>query len=256
MGDAPSTGLSLAIAALRRDLYADVVSANATGLAGQDRSSELVATLAELEAIYATNFTGVDGQSGNGAAEGSRGHIQRVCRYAMMLTARVAPDHVRDPQFEYGFLLHDIGEITVPDSVRANPGTFTDREWKVMKQHPEAGRALLSGIPFFAGASEIVYAHHERWNGKGYPRGLVGDEIPVGARILALCDAFNAVTQDSRHRKASPIIDALGEIHRGGRGQFWPQAVSAFLSFSIADLEAVRGPFSSGAAIVARRRPS
>jgi ribonuclease P protein subunit RPR2 len=212
--------------------------------------------LAGLKEIYAANFGGLDEPSRNRAAaiaaeRHSRGHIQRVCRYSMMLTARVAPEHVNDPQFEYGFLLHDIGKIKLPASLLANPGTLTDREWEVMKQHPEAGRALLAGIPFLSGASQIVYAHHERWNGEGYPRGLVGDEIPIGARILALCDAFDAITQDSPYRKPSTIADARGEIHRGGRGQFWPEAVNAFLGLSVPDLEAVRETSLSTAAIVA-----
>jgi HD-GYP domain-containing protein (c-di-GMP phosphodiesterase class II) len=256
MDDAPSTGLSLAIAAMRRDLDAYEVGQRATGVTERDRSAELAAALAGLQEIYAANFGGLDKPSRNDAAaiaaeRHSRGHIQRVCRYSMMLTARVAPEHVNDPQFEYGFLLHDIGKIKVPASLLANPGALTDREWEVMKQHPEAGRALLAGIPFLAGASQIVYAHHERWNGEGYPRGLVGNEIPIGARILALCDAFDAITQNSHYRKASTIADARGEIHRGGRGQFWPEGVNAFLGLSVPDLEAVRDTSSSTPHIVA-----
>jgi HD-GYP domain-containing protein (c-di-GMP phosphodiesterase class II) len=244
MDDTPSTGLSLAITAVRRDLEAYAVGRIATGPAERDRSTELAAALAGLQEIFAANLRSLDEPSRNGAAaiaaeRRSRTHIQRVCRYSMMLTGRVAPEHVKDPQFEYGFLLHDIGKIKVPASLLATPGALTDREWEVMKQHPETGRALLAGIPFLSGASQIVYAHHERWNGEGYPRGLVGDEIPIGARILALCEAFDAITQDSPYRKASTIADARGEIHRGGRGQFWPEAVNAFLSLSVPDLEAV-----------------
>jgi HD-GYP domain-containing protein (c-di-GMP phosphodiesterase class II) len=254
--DAPSTGLSLAIAAVRRDLDACEVGQSARGVAERDRSAELAAALSGLQEVYAANFRSLDKPSRNddaaiAAERHSRGHIQRVCRYSMMLTARVAPEHVNDPQFEYGFLLHDIGKIKVPASLLANPGAFTDREWEVMKQHPEAGRALLAGVPFLSGASQIVYAHHERWNGEGYPCGLVGNEIPIGARILALCDAFDAITQDSPYRKASTIADARGEIHRGGRGQFWPEGVNAFLSLSVPDLEAVRDTSSITPHIVA-----
>jgi HD-GYP domain-containing protein (c-di-GMP phosphodiesterase class II) len=255
-GDAPSTGLSLAITAMRRDLDAYAVGHSATGVAERDRTAELASALAGLQEIYAANFGGLDEPSRNGAAaiaaeRHSRGHIQRVYRYSMMLTARVAPEHVNDPQFEYGFLLHDIGKIKVPPSLLANPGVLTDREWEVMKQHPEAGRALLAGIPFLSGASQIVYAHHEHWNGEGYPRGLVGNEIPIGARILALCEAFDAITQDSSYRRASTIADARGEIHRGGRGQFWPEGVNAFLGLSVPDLEAVRDTSLSTPPIVA-----
>jgi len=174
MDDAPSAGLSLAITAVRRDLEAYAVGHAAAGVADRGRSAELATALAGLQEIYGANFGGVDEPSRNGvpavaAERHSRDHIQRVCRYSMMLTARVAPEHVTDPQFEYGFLLHDIGKVKVPASLLANPGALTDREWEVMKQHPEAGRALLAGIPFLSGASQIVYAHHERWNGQNCP---------------------------------------------------------------------------------------
>jgi len=260
LDDSPSAGLSLAIAALQRHLDADAVGPSAPGQADPERSAHLAAALAGLQKMYAASFGGLDQRSVDGAAsvgadQHGRGHIQRVCRYSMMLTARVAPGHINDPQFEYGFLLHDIGELVVPGRVLANPGALTDSEWEVVKQHPAAGRALLAEFPFLAGASEIVYAHHERWNGTGYPRGLVGDEIPIGARILALCDAFNAITQDRRYRKASTIADARGEIHRGGGKQFWPEAVNAFLNLGESELAAVRDLRSSGASIGARPTP-
>jgi HD-GYP domain-containing protein (c-di-GMP phosphodiesterase class II) len=159
-----------------------------------------------------------------------------------MLTAVVAPEHIGDPQFLYGFLLHDVGMVSVPDSVLANPGALTDPEWALMKGHPEFGRSLLEPVPSLGDALQIVHAHHERWDGKGYPRGLAGDEIPLGARILALCDSFNAMTQDRPYRAASSIADARREIYRGSGGQFWPLAVDAFLGFGVSELEDVRGP--------------
>jgi HD-GYP domain-containing protein (c-di-GMP phosphodiesterase class II) len=241
---------------MRRDLALYAFDFGATGGAEPERSRELAAALAGLEETYAENVGGGSRPfSGAVAAavaadESAGGHIQRVCRYAMLLTGIVAPEHANDPQFEYGFLLHDIGKLMVPESILANPGALSDAEWELMKRHPEAGRALLDGIPFLAGACRIILAHHERWNGQGYPRGLAGDEIPVGARILSLCDAFNAITQDRPYRKASSITDARGEIHRGGRGQFWPEAVSAFLDLSIAELEAVQQPLPPGADMI------
>jgi HD-GYP domain-containing protein (c-di-GMP phosphodiesterase class II) len=250
--DAPSTGLTLAIAAMRRDLAVYAFDSSATDGAEPNRSLELAGALAGLEETYAQSVGGGSRPfSGAVAAavaadESAGGHIQRVCRYAMLLTGLVAPEHANDPQFEYGFLLHDIGKLTVPESILANPGALSDDEWELMKRHPEAGRALLDGIPFLTEACRIIVAHHERWNGQGYPHGLAGDEIPVGARILALCDAFNAITQDRPYRKASSIADARGEIHRGGKGQFWPEAVSAFLDLSAAELEAVQQPLPPG----------
>jgi HD-GYP domain-containing protein (c-di-GMP phosphodiesterase class II) len=235
----PSLGLYLAIAALRRDLDARAKGSRTNDIAEIERSRPLLAALTALEKIYATN------ERARALAirpEGERagGPLQRVCRYAMMLTALVAPEHATDPQFEYGFLLHDIGTLTVPESVLMNPGAFSDLDWELMMRHPEAGRSLLEDIPFLADACRIVHAHHERWDGKGYPRGLVGTEIPLGARILLLCDAFNAMTQDHPYKKAHSITDARGEVHRGSGRQFWPAAVTAFLSLPDAELEAVR----------------
>jgi HD-GYP domain-containing protein (c-di-GMP phosphodiesterase class II) len=162
----------------------------------------------------------------------------------MMLTELVAPEHTGDPQFEYGFLLHDVGMLSVPESVLANPGSLTDPEWELMKGHPEFGRSLLGRIPFLEDARQIVRAHHERWSGRGYPRGLAGDDIPIGARILAICDSFNAMTQDRPYRNASSVADARRELFRHSGGQFWPAAVDAFLDLGVSDLESVRGPAS------------
>jgi response regulator RpfG family c-di-GMP phosphodiesterase len=242
-----SAELSLAVAALRRGIDASAV--DCTDVAELGRSRELAAALAELEGTYTVDENGSPDlsiavtEAGRDERDGRQ--LRRVCRYAMLLTAVVAPEHVADPQFEYGFLLHDLGMLSVPESVLANPRSLTDAEWGLMKGHPEFGRSLLSGIAFLEDARHIVHAHHERWDGKGYPRGLAGEDIPVGARILALCDSFNAMTQDRPYRNASSIADARGEIFRGSGGQFWPAAVDAFLGLGISELEDVRGPVPS-----------
>ena len=169
------------------------------------------------------------------------GHLQRVSRYGMMLTALVAPDHADDPQFEYGFLLHDVGKLTVPDSVLMKPGALTEAEWELIREHPASGRSILDGIPFLAGAREIVYSHHERWDGTGYPRRLAGPAIPLGAQIFPLCDAFDAMTSDRPYRQALSIDEARSEVAKGSATQFWPDAVDAFLSIPADSLAAVRG---------------
>jgi HD-GYP domain-containing protein (c-di-GMP phosphodiesterase class II) len=239
--DTACLGLYLAITALRRDLDACAQGDRANDLAEIERSGQLLGALTALERTYAERARTVAIRP---KEERKGGHLQRVCRYAMMLTALVAPDHASDPQFEYGFLLHDIGTLTVPESVLKNPGHFSDGDWELMMQHPGAGRALLEDIPFLADACQIVHAHHERWDGKGYPRGLAGTEIPLGARILLLCDAFSAMTQDHPYQKAHSITDSRGELHRGSGRQFWPAAVTAFLSQSDAALEAVRDSYA------------
>ena len=245
LADVPSFELSLAIAALRRGIDASAV--DCTDVADLNRSRQLAAALVELEETYMANESGLYDVSAPvseavAKREVSDGRqLRRVCRYATMLTAVVAPEHIGDRQFEYGFLLHDVGMLSVPESVMMNPGSLTDPEWELMKGHPEFGQSLLAAIPFLEDARHIVHAHHERWDGKGYPRGLAGNDIPIGARILALCDSFNAMTQDRPYRNASSIADARREIYRGSGGQFWPSAVDSFLGLGLSELENVRG---------------
>jgi ribonuclease P protein subunit RPR2 len=230
------------IAALRRQLDAYAVDFRSTYLAERHSSGELAAALAELEETYKATVNGL-AVAVEAKDECTGGHLQRVSRYGMMLTNLVAPEHASDPQFEYGFLLHDIGKLTVPDFVLTKAGSLTESEWELIRQHPESGRSILEGIPFLKGACEIVHAHHERWDGKGYPRGLAREEIPLGAQIFPLCDAFDAMTSDRPYRKALSIEEALGEVRQGAGTQFWPDAVEAFLSLPVGELRVVLDHF-------------
>lgn len=131
---------------------------------------------------------------------------------------------------EQGALLHDIGKIGVSDTILLKPGPLTPEEWVEMKKHPEIGWRMLGNIPYLRAAAEIVYQHQERWDGKGYPRGLKGDDIAVGARMFCVADTLDAITSDRPYRKGSPLEVALKEIGRLGGTQFDPKAVAAFLS--------------------------
>jgi response regulator RpfG family c-di-GMP phosphodiesterase len=131
---------------------------------------------------------------------------------------------------EQGALLHDIGKIGVSDTILLKPGPLTPEEWVEMKKHPAIGWRLLGDISYLRGAADIVYQHQERWDGKGYPRGLKGEEITVGARIFCVADTLDAITSDRPYRKGSPLEVALTEIGRLGGTQFDPRAVEAFLS--------------------------
>jgi len=158
----------------------------------------------------------------------------------MAITAVVAPEHADDPQFEYGFLLHDVGKLVVPDAVLMKDGPLDELEWAMIRGHPEAGKTILDKIPFLAGANEIVHSHHERWDGLGYPRGLKGEEIPLGARIFPLADVFDALTSTRPYREAMPVEEARIEIEMGSGSQFWPDAVDAFMTIASEELEVVR----------------
>ena len=131
---------------------------------------------------------------------------------------------------EQGALLHDIGKIGVRDSILLKPGPLTPDEWVEMKKHPELGYRMLKNISYLRPAAEIVYQHQEKWNGTGYPRGLKGEDIVIGARLFCIADTMDAITSDRPYRKGTPLEGALTEIKRLAGTQFDPKAVEVFLS--------------------------
>ncbi|MDP9258939.1 MAG: response regulator [Actinomycetota bacterium] len=158
-------------------------------------------------------------------------HAERVTQLALQLTERVAPDLVTDPELEFGFLLHDIGKIGIPDAIVLKPGSLTAGEVDRMRQHVLLGRQIIREIPFLAGlAQDVVGAHHEQFDGSGYPNGLRGEEIPLVARIFAVVDAFDAMTNDRPYRRALPEQAALHEIRAMAGTQFDPAVVDAFIT--------------------------
>jgi HD-GYP domain-containing protein (c-di-GMP phosphodiesterase class II) len=148
-------------------------------------------------------------------------HADRVTEMALSFAERVAPELVADPQLVHGFLLHDLGKIGIPDAVLQKPGRLTRTEMEIMRQHPTIGEQILAGITSLGHVVvEVVGCHHERWDGNGYPRGLVGEEIPLAARIFSLVDAFDAMAHDRPYRKAMPVDDGLREIEAQAGRQF------------------------------------
>lgn len=162
----------------------------------------------------------------------TKGHSLRVMQYTMDI-ARVLGIPEGSPEWndiQRGALLHDVGKIGVADSILHKPGPLTPEEWVDMKRHPDIGFDMLQDIPFLAGAARIIRAHHERFDGKGYPAGLAGDDIPLGARIFVIADTFDAMTSDRPYRRALPPEVARDEIVKNSGTQFDPHAVQAFLS--------------------------
>jgi PAS domain S-box-containing protein len=160
-------------------------------------------------------------------------HIQRVHAIGLLLARTVAPDQAEDPQLAYGFLLHDIGKLSVPDAVLKKPGPLTDGEWTLMRRHPEAGARILDAIPFLDRAVDVVLHHHERWDGRGYPNGLGEDEIPLWARIFSVADTVDAITSDRPYRPGRPLDEAIDEILARAGTQFDPACAAA-----LADIDA------------------
>jgi response regulator RpfG family c-di-GMP phosphodiesterase len=150
----------------------------------------------------------------------------------------VADSQMRD--IEHGVLLHDIGKIGIPDGILLKSGRLSVEEWKIMRTHPDLGRRLVERIPFLRGAVPIVYHHHERWDGTGYPCGLQGEMIPLGARVFAVADAFDAMTCDRPYSVAISFEAARAEIERCAGTHFDPAIVQAFLKVPLELLESIR----------------
>ena len=159
----------------------------------------------------------------------TRQHSQRVQRYAVELARLVEPALVEDHSAEYGFLLHDIGKIGIPDEILGKPSALSPIEWRLMRQHTVLGAQMLGGIPFLEGTGVgIIRSHHERWEGGGYPDDLAGGEIPIGARIFAVADALDAITNHRPYRDAQSWRAAHREILAESGKQFDPDVVDAF----------------------------
>jgi HD-GYP domain-containing protein (c-di-GMP phosphodiesterase class II) len=139
-------------------------------------------------------------------------------------------DPILLPPIARAAFLHDIGKMAIPDQILRKPGPLTDEERDVMRRHSEIGHGMLVRIPFLREAAEIVLAHQEAYDGSGYPRGLRGEEIPLGARIFAVADTLDAMTSDRPYRRALPISAAREEIQRCSGTQFDPQVVKVFLT--------------------------
>jgi putative nucleotidyltransferase with HDIG domain len=158
------------------------------------------------------------------------GHSRRVVEYAVIVAKTMG---VIEPDLSWirrGAILHDVGKIGVSDVILRKPGKLDASEWEEMKRHPEMGYQMLKHIRFLAPALDIVYCHQERWDGSGYPRGLAGTSIPLGARIFAAVDTFDAMTSDRPYRAAMTIQAARDEIRRFSGIQFDPAIAAAFLS--------------------------
>jgi putative nucleotidyltransferase with HDIG domain len=201
---------------------------------------ELRAAQAELDETYEGVIIGfaemVEGKDGSldvdeeeQAEQGTKGHCHRVREYSIMLAEALGitdPDELHD--IRLGAMLHDIGKFRVPDRILWKPGKLTSEEWDVIRKHPEYGVGFVRGIPFLAGAIDIIQNHHERWDGNGYPRGLREEEIPLSARIFAVVDAYDAMTSNRCYRDSQDTDTALDEIRRHAGTQFDPRVVEAF----------------------------
>ncbi|MBN2256994.1 MAG: HD domain-containing protein [Anaerolineaceae bacterium] len=163
------------------------------------------------------------------------GHSMRVAYAAGNLAESMGMDAEELHCLNIGALMHDIGKMSIPDSILYKPGPLTDAEWEIMRQHPQNACAWMEAIDYMRPALDIPYCHHERWDGSGYPQGLVGEEIPLAARIFAVVDAWDAMSSDRPYRKALQPDEVIAQIKAESGSHFDPKVVDAFLNLIMND---------------------
>jgi len=168
------------------------------------------------------------------------GHSRRVFLYSIEIAKAMGGLESQMRNIAMGTWLHDIGKLAIPDAILLKPGPLTDEERAIMQRHAQIGYDLLKGIPFLADAAEIIFAHHERCDGSGYPRGLKAGEIPAGASIFAVADTFDAMTSDRPYRRALPFQASREVIERGAGKQYDSQVAKVFLSIPGETWEVIR----------------
>ena len=167
-------------------------------------------------------------------------HAERVAAYGLLLTRRIEPALAEDPQTEFGFLLHDVGKVAIPDQVLHKPDDLRSDESEVMRRHVLIGWEIVRRVPFLLRAAQIVRAHHERWDGTGYPDGLAGEEIPLAARIFSVADTLDALTTDRPYRRGVSMPEACEVIARQAGSQFDPAVVEELSATPHVVLESIR----------------
>jgi putative nucleotidyltransferase with HDIG domain len=167
-------------------------------------------------------------------------HAERVAAYAQEIARAMGSKLADDPQSEFGFLLHDIGKLAVPDRILFKPEPLDEEERTAIERHPLLGCQILEGIDFLGEAKAVVRSHHERWDGQGYPDGLAGEDIPLAARVFAVADTLDALTTDRPYRRGESLREAREVIAAGAGTQFDPQVVEAFRTVPDTTLERIR----------------
>jgi putative nucleotidyltransferase with HDIG domain len=194
-----------------------------------ERTAQLQAALRQVEGSYEDTLEALGAAIDLRDSE-TAGHSRRVCSYSLEIARAMSLPDKQLGTLARGAYLHDIGKLGVPDGILLKPGPLTADERALMQQHVQVGFDLVKGIPFLADAAEIIFTHHERHDGSGYPRGLKAEEILLGARIFAVADSFDAITSDRPYRRASPFEAGRETIRREVGRLFHPQIVSVFLS--------------------------
>jgi ribonuclease P protein subunit RPR2 len=166
-------------------------------------------------------------------------HAERVTAYALEIARALGISLSDAAEIEFGFLLHDIGKVAIPDAILFKPDALTDEERALMRQHAAIGAQIVRGIDFLGAAADVVRSHHERWDGQGYPDGLAGEQIPLAARVFAVADVLDALTTERPYRPASSFIVSRQIITDQAGSQFDPGVVEAFNSIPDSTFERI-----------------
>ena len=193
------------------------------------RTEQLRKAMGELERSYDITLEALGDALDLKDAE-TEGHSRRVTAYTIAIATKMGVPKEEIKMIARGAFLHDIGKMAIPDAILFKPGKLTPEEIVVMREHCYRGYQMVKKIPYLADAAEIVYSHQERYDGTGYPRGLKGDEIPLGARIFSVADTLDAITSNRPYRAAQSDSAAREEIKRWSGRQFDPEVVQTFLS--------------------------
>lgn len=206
----------------------------------EDRTRQLRSALGRIEEAYDETLEALGAALDLRDAE-TAGHSSRVKLYSLKIAKAMGYTGEKLEQLARGAYLHDIGKIGIPDAILRKPGKLTSAEMAVMQTHVEVGYELVRRIRFLAPAVEVVQSHHERYDGRGYPRRFSGNNIPLDARIFAVADTLDAMTSDRPYRRALPFAVAREEIANGSGLQFDPEVVCVFLSIPQRVWEEIRG---------------
>ena len=195
----------------------------------EERTRRLQMAVEQLEQSYDDTLEALGSALDLKDAE-TEGHCQRVTAFCISIAKSMPVPDTYLPILARAAFLHDIGKMAIPDGILRKPGPLTDDEKQIMRKHCEIGYNMLIRIPFLRDAAEIVLAHQELYDGSGYPRGLSGDQIPLGARIFTIADSLDAMISDRPYRRALPMSHAREEIKRCSGSQFVPAVVDVFMS--------------------------
>ena len=188
------------------DLFKSICSSAATGLENARLYGELQATYLSTIKVLVSTIEAKDAYT--------RGHTDRVAEYARMIAEEMKLSKREIEIVCFGAALHDIGKLGVYENILNKPGELTEQEWEVVRSHPEVGANIIKNMKFLESACDLVRHHHERLDGKGYPDRLKGNEISIGARIVAVADSFDAMTSDRPYRQAYSVDESINQLKR------------------------------------------